>query len=696
MTDLINTQDKEGKLWNLCWELYQDKSEWHKDEIEKFYNYWDGKYSAPADSAFNDQTKSSCNIIKQIVETELSAILDAQFTIEVVPEVNVFSDLSTIKMQTDYADILHSEVQNVLSQNRWDDIKEKVCRWGLVGGFGATQTLFDTKNRVEGEITVTSVDPRTLRWDKYAKSVKDLTFIAYQIELNPTIAKKLYGQDNDELCKKIDKLADTKSDQLTGQRKNAVAIQSDETADMAYVYETKGIKSGKVVKLIVMFLIDDSVYMPEEGDDEEKQALKQEMKALYPNGRMIVMSGDKENRLILEDRQTPEGMKGLGNIDFFNPTDFDGLIGKGEVEDLIPIQDRINGTYLKVRSLIARHIITVCLDKGLDIEVAEGDLINNAVMFLEGIGRDKGKLPGILDNQSIQAAMQLLDYIEKLKQEARETARLNETAINGVRQKGTTSAEQVEALQESPMASIRSKQRNFKDLTIKVGEKIIEYVQSNYTVQRLIRLATGIDTVNGKAVYAKFTEGDAGRQVELLNEAGEIIQAMKVDKNWKYRVEVSAGTDIPRSRKENAAFIDKLATAGVLDLKDPDILEMYLKANDVQNYRAYSKMSKKKQEEAQKKNPQAKEILQNPVLTKSISDFIDSLKYNSAARSQILTAMGLDGATDKLDTAPAQEVSSKADVKDVVAMSPEVASKEPQKAEQSQIIGTHIIASGRS
>lgn len=696
MIDLMNTESKEKKLWQLCWELYQDKSECHKDELTKYYNYWDGKYSAPADSAFNDQTKSSCNIIKQIVETELSAILDAQFTIEVVPEVNVFADLSTIKMQTDYADILHSEVQNVLSQNRWDDLKEKVCRWGLVGGFGAIQTVFDTKNRVEGEIVLTSIDPRTLRWDKHAKSFKDLTFISYEMELNPTIAKKLYGQGNDELCKKIDKLSDTKSETLAGQRKNAVAIQSDETADVAYVYETKGIKSGKIVKLIVMFLIDDSVYSQEEGDDEQEKGLKQEMKALYPNGRMIVMSGDKENRLILEDRPAPEGMKGLGNIDYFNPTDFDGLIGKGEVEDLIPIQDRINGTYLKIRSLIARHIITICLDKGLDVEVAEGDLINNAVTFLQGIGRDNAKIPGILDNQSIQAAMQLLDYIERLKQEARETARLNETAINGVRQKGTTSADQVEALQESPMASIRAKQRNFKDLTIKVGEKIIEYVQSNYTVQRLIKLATGIDTVNGKAMYAKFTEGEQGRQVELLNEAGQVIQAMKVDKNWKYRVEVSAGTDIPRSRRENAMFIDKLAMAGVLDLKDPDILEMYLKAQDVQNYRAYSKMSKKKQEEAQAKEPKAKEILQNPILTKSISEFINALKYNSQARSQILEAMGLKGDTDKLDTAPAQEIASKADVKDITAMTPDVASKDPAKAEQSQIIGTHIIASGRS
>ena len=50
------------------------------------------------------------------------------------------------------------------------------------------------------------------------------------------------------------------------------------------------------------------------------------------------------------------------------------------------------------------------------------------------------------------------------KDKHKKKAKLNETMINGVRQIGTTSAEQVESLNESPMASIRMIQKNLKKL----------------------------------------------------------------------------------------------------------------------------------------------------------------------------------------------------------------------------------------
>ena len=139
-----------------------------------------------------------------------------------------------------------------------------------------------------------------------------------------------------------------------------------------------------------MFLLDDSVFAPEDtgtNDDElnKTQALK------YPNGRCITISSKANNKYIFEDKPLTKGFKNLGNIDLFNPIDFNELTGKSEIDDIIPIQDRINGALLKIRELVAFHVKQVCLDKGLDVDIQEGDLVNSPVLFLDSIGREDRK-----------------------------------------------------------------------------------------------------------------------------------------------------------------------------------------------------------------------------------------------------------------------------------------------------------------
>jgi hypothetical protein len=687
----------ESALWEKIYKLHENGENISRN-VQKFYDYWDGKYEAPGNSHFKDQSKTSCNIIKQIVEAKLTATLDAQFSVNVVPKLNVFADISTVKEQNNYADVLNSELTNILNNNRFDDLKEKLCRWGLVCGLGGIQTTFDTSNKTEGEICLNIVEPKTLRWDKHVKNIKDLTFISYNIELNPSIAKKRYatnpdGTINERMSKRIDELADIKSDTGTDkkQRKGVVAIESNESADLAYVYETNGINSGKIINLIVIFLLDDSLYYPSEKDNPEDEKEKMKARAKYPNGRMIVCSAKEEHQLILEDKPAPQGFKNLGNIDMFKPLDFDNIYGKGEVEDLIPIQDRINGTYLKVRELIATHINILAYFKGVNLELNDGDFINHPVVGLEGTAKDG--VPITLDNGTITYALKLIEYIKTLKEEAQEIARTNPTMINGMRQPGTTSGEQVEALQESPMGAIRTIQRNFKDTVISVGEKIITLIQNNYNIQRLIKLSTCLQIDDKTAMYAKFSEQDSQRYIELLNEAAKTIKTIKIDKNWEFNVEVVAGTEIPRSRRENANLAKQFVDLGVLNLQDPDMLELYMKSLDIPNYRAYvSLMKKKKEDNKNKPEPlQFLDIIKNPVIATAFSELVKSLNTNSQAKGQLLQSVGLTPNIDKLEDAPIQSVTSKSELEDVATIAPELISKNPERAAQAQEISSNIV-----
>ena len=109
-------------------------------------------------------------------------------------------------------------------------------------------------------------------------------------------------------------------------------------------------------------------------------------------------------------------------------------------------------------------------------------------------------------------------------------AKLNETMINGIRQIGTTSAEQVESLNESPMASIRMIQKNLKNFIVDVGTKIVKLIQEFYTEDRYIEISTGLTVDNIAVKYAKLgmntTTGE--QTIALYDEAMKLAQEMNI------------------------------------------------------------------------------------------------------------------------------------------------------------------------
>lgn len=692
---MLQPGDQQKKLYDLVYDLWENKSCNMTEKCKVNFGYWEGDYKSENDK-LNDQKKTACNIVKRIVEVKGSSALDAQFTMNVVPVMNAFADWNQLQEMHDYADILNDEVHNVLKENDFDGIKEKSMRRGLIAGYGPSQTTWETQGRVEGYIKLSDIEPSNLRWDANAKKMDDCTFLAYTIELNPIIVKNRYAKNpdgswNDDLIKKIDQIAESKSDMMKGERKGVVNVSTAQTASQAFAYDSSGIKSGKTVKMVAMFILDDSVYAPQDGDDADTEAMKQAGQMRYPNGRIIIFSTDTSKKIIFNDRPAPAGFKSLGNIDIFKPVDTGEMTGKDEVEDLIPIQDRINGAYTKIRWLIGSHISTFLFPNELKGIVKEGAFISNAITFLTSLnllGPDK--TPPHITNDNITEAIKLLEYIERLEREAYRTARINETTVSGEQQTGTTSADQVEALQASPMASIRAIQRNFKNYCVSVGEKIVTLVQENYSVQRMVKLSTGKDN----AEYARFNTVNGQRTVELMDKAGKAIREIKVSSDWKFRVDVVAGTEIPRSRTETSNLTAQLAKNGAFgDIHDPDSLELLLRSLDYPNYRAIVQMAKKKQKEAAKRPFDVKALIMNPEQTKAAAAFLEALQKagRPEAIEQCLKMLGLPGAPGTLATTPVQDVSSKADVKDIVAMTPGMVAPTSPIDQQGREIAAAII-----
>ena len=669
--------EKICKMW--------EEGESYKTEIDDLFGYWSGKnFKNPADSFFVKEKMTNCNMVQQIVEAKLSATLDAQFTASVVPEVYAFTDMAEIKDLQAVADVLNTGLKKVLSNNKADALKERVARWGFIK-FGASQTVWDVK---KDDIVLTDIDPRNIKWNKGAKKLEGLTWIAYSRDLDVAIAKRDYARLPDgsfdlEFCKKLDEAAGEKPEKQISEYNKAIGsykVDGDNpTAGLAFIKETSSRGVGKGIQIVVMFLFDGTVEAPEEDDSSEDKSKKQDMTLKYPNGRMIVFVPQKDKNLKLEDKPAPEAFKSLGNIDIFNTIEFGSLADGGEVEILAPIQERINGSYRKLRTLVGGDISAVLFDEKMRGMVDDSALVNFPIQFIEALGSFQ---PPVLDNRMIEKAIKLKEIIEGYKQEAREAARVNETWLSGVQQNGVQSGEHADALNESAMASIRPIQRNFKDYYISMCEKIVSLMIENYSSQKMIEMATGMN----QKQYAMFDtqtgeDGQEQRSIKFITDAGQIVKEIQLDKSWKFKVEVSAGTEIPRSRRENALLVDQIAASPIMQSGNLAMIELYLDAKDVPNKRAILDMLKKQQEQAQQHPvPILQQLMQNPALLTAWGNFFKDLAGFSAAQSALLKKAGLDGTTDTITSAPAQTVTAKSQAKDIALVAPQQISSDPTQA----------------
>lgn len=695
--------EKNKELWNLVNNLWKNGTSF-SEKFKKFYDYYDGKLN---DKYFDNEEKTSNNIIEEIVETKVTATLDVPFTIQVVPSISPLKDLAEIKNHQTVADIFNEELHNILKNNDFEELKEQIVRFGEIVGFSAIQTYICEENNKE-EIKLDYISPENIRWDKSATKMKDLSFIAYKQCLVPNVVKEKYcknedGSYNEDLCKLIDKITTSQSQDNNQNSKGNGKIVGYETKNgggLAYnTGATDGIQAGKVVELVVMYLVDTSVYSPNDNDDINVKNLKQESIYKYPYGRMISFALSEKESLILDDKPAPKGFMNLANIDIFNTVKINRIEGKSEVEDLIPIQNRINGTLAKQSFLVSQNINSIVCPDGV-IDIGDDDFVNQTIIKVDRLNSDGSNPLFSLKNSSIDEASKLETILQRYERQAYKKAKLNETMINGARQVGTTSAQQVESLNESPMASIRMIQKNLKNFIIDVGNKIIKLIQEFYTEERYIEISTGL-TVNAIQVkYAQLKINENGQQtISLYDEAMQLAKEIVLNKDWEYKIDVVAGTDIPRSRKELANTMDRIYTSGLLNInQDIDLLEIYLKSLDIPNYRAVIQLLRQKQQaQAQQNVPiDLKAIFTNKDLSKSFADIFNALEGFSKAKGQILQQLGLDISPDTFSSAPVQSITSKSSATDIASILPSKVSDNPQQQVESEesVVADKLIKKG--
>lgn len=680
---------KDKALYKLVSSLWKNGTSW-TEKYKKFYNYYDGKLNQ---NYFGGEEKTSNNIIDEIIETKVTATLDAPFTVQVVPSISPLKDLTEIKNHQIVADIFNEELHHILKDNNFDELKEQIVRFGEIMGFSALQTYICEEDDRE-QIKLEYIPPENIRWDKSAKKIKDLSFIAYKQCLVPNVVKEKYcknddGTYNEELCKLVDSITTSPNEEgAKGGKGNGrvIAYQTENSSGLAYnTGATDGIQAGKVVELVVMYLIDTSVYSPNENDNIKTQNLKKESVYRYPYGRMITFALSEKDSLILDDKPAPKGFMNLANIDIFNPMQLNRIEGKSEVEDLIPIQNRINGTLAKQSFLVSQNVNSIVAPDGI-MDIEDDEVVSQTIIKVNKLNPDGSNPLFTIKNQMIDEAVKLEAIIERYERQAYKKAKLNETMINGVRQIGTTSAEQVESLNESPMASIRMIQKNLKNFIVDVGNKIVKLIQEFYTEDRYIEISTGLNVNQMTVKYAQLGMNQDGQQtIALYDEAMNLAQEIVLNSDWQYKIEVVAGVEIPRSRKELSFLMEKIFTSGILNTnQDIDLLELYLRSLDIPNYRAVIQLLRQKQQaQASQDVPiDLKSIFLNPNLSKAFADIVKSLEGFSKAKGQILSSLGLDASPDTFNSAPVQTITSKSSATDIATIIPSKVSENPiQQAE---------------
>jgi len=673
------------ELWKFCNDLWDAAKNKEKD-CETGEKYWEGKLSIPLSqqTVFKDQTHSNDNIIQPITETLLSNILDAQFEIAVVPAVGSFFDMNATKDCRAVADILNDAIREIEESNQSEITDECVLRDGMNCALGSSLSDWSTKDNPQGDVIIEHIPAKDLRFI-------DKVLFAYRKEYSVQEAKELFCKDEngdfvEELCREIDDISEVKIGSKDRKYSGAVINYVDNnSAGQAFASKgyIGGIQAGRVVNFITLYLLDDSCYAPDEDDDTQKSEMKQTFKKAFPNGRKIVFNAENNDKLILCDEPLPENFKNLGNIDVFNPIVRNGLEGATPIKPLYPIQDRIDALYAKYRIKVGWDIDTRIVDS--DFIEDDSALANSPITKVEGFNDRKGVMSEPLTNNGIEKGKLILEAIKELKESAYEKAGLNQTMMSGYRQTGTNSAEQVEALQESPMVKIRRIQRNFINYKIARAEKILNFVLTNYSDQRFIQLSAGID--GAKIAQIKTDSQSNQKTIALLKEVKGVVSELRsisFNDKWKFRCKCTAGTGIARSRKELAKLTDVIAASPVMASGDLDMIEMYLDAQDYPQRRALMTLLRNKQEQAQNpvtltKTKQAN-LISVPAQGETFAKVITALAGYPAAQQQLLRNYGLIGETGTITSLPANEVTSKTSALDIASVAPAQVSDKPAQA----------------
>ena len=525
-----------------------ENKERHND-FKKYRQYYEGTY----------KDGNQLNIIKGIIDTKTTLILDFEAVSNVVAKSKSFANIEQIQLMNSVADILNDCNNHVLKENDIDGIKRSIVHNKNVCGLGIAETTWKQADDEElGDVQIISVDPLNYFPDTTAKKVQDCNYIFKKEVVSSITLKKDYPQYAEQIEKaKIAEDKDKKDKQPNSGAINTVATDLMTTQIYA---DGKSPQDGTVSqsKNIVVwnaYLKDDSTFI--DTKDEKKQKLMLQ----YPNGRFIRWVEGADD-YILEDKP----------IDLPSGYPFDVIEGDSDVKYLIETQNRIDKAYRKIRLLIGGYVSFLAHTP--DADITDQEIIDQLTIEVDQLGQME-----VITNNTLDRLNTMIEYIKVLKEQAYEIARVNPSLISGQKQDGVDSGRMVSMLNESPMTAINEIQKLVKLFIITQGEKNITLIQMYYNVPRIIALAGGdfaylqpqINSVdeNGEPILDENGQPqvEVNPMIEIYRENAEkelqAIKTIEADLSiGEYEVDVIAGAQMPRSRAEKAQIYMQLAQMG--------------------------------------------------------------------------------------------------------------------------------------
>ena len=645
----------------------QAKQGHNTEQLKKYKKYYDGKIEpATGQDASGNVTygasksgSSYYNIVKPIVETKATSALDAMISTSVKPAKLSHQTLPNLKQLESIADILNDCWENIKKNTQLSNISQKIIRDGSIYGLGVAKVFWNQSlDNGLGDVRIERVNPLDFFPESSSTTIENCNYIFVRRVISRFELINQY-KNNPDILKKIDKLSRPSNKvEDAGEQTNTVmagTVDNGDAPNTSQFFVNRGDSLPSNTELNIelweCYLKDDTVLIPLEKDDEQNKKIKKEERFKYPNGRLIIYSGEE----ILEDKPIdyPFGFP----FATYTQTQSDTLFGSGDVEDLMMIQARITNAYSKLQELIIKYKSFLVYQKGS----VDKRAIEKQFDLVEASPGSAGAPPILVTNKLTQDIQLMRQHIEDLKQDAYKLARINEIMISGERPVGVNSGQMVRDLIESPMSSIREMQRNFKNFLTDISNKAIVLVQLYYNQPRIIRMASGTQ-------FASIEPDQMGEmEINIYDQDMQSKELMAIDSIksdltiGEYEVEVTAGSALPQSQSAIANTTMQLAQQGIFgDINNVDVKELILKTLDYPNYRAI--INKIKEETDQLQNmplpePNFAQNVKNVNMSlKDIIDLIGALPIDQQTQSinTIMQSIGLLPAAPQIPEMPVE------------------------------------------
>ena len=619
----------------------------------RYEKYYEGSVAPQVGFNFDESQKFGnprdyYNAIRPIIETKATIALDVQITTSVKPTSLSHANFGYLEEINSISDILNDVWDSIKRDNHLQDLQQKIVRDGLVYGIGIAKASWDSESdNGLGNVSLSRIAPTDFFPEPSATSVENANYIFVRRSVSKfDLIKKYRGNPKVmEIINDLDKKAPTQKDE--GRETNILqSYENNKASGQAYLREG-GISSPSATTnytIYECYIKDDTIFEPVKGDGSETEKVKAENNLRFPNGRLIIYSGDH----VLE--QGPIDYPFGFPFSIFNPNNTNKLIGASEVASLMSTQDKLTTAYHKLNELMMKY---------KSFLLASPDSINPADLSknfdIVNMKRGASQPPLLISNKLTQDIELVRQHISDLKDDALALARINKVMVSGERPVGTSSGAMLAQLVESPMASIRELQRNFKSFIVDISNKGVTLIQLYYTQPRVLRLSgQRFAVMNQDNPIIELIDQNTNESPQQLPQ--ELLNDLSLT---SFETEISTGSALPQSPQAIATITMQLAKDHVFgDPQSIFVREIILKSLDFPNWRAIIDRIKKEEEEmtATPIEPQFENYLKKVSL--SLGDIMDlvsalSPQVQSTALYRISDALGItEGDPDSVITPP--------------------------------------------